>query len=142
MPSEAKASRWGCSHFDPTEVKVMPTGIGKRTISRARGLRSNMTQGERRLWKELRAFRRLYGLHVRRQAPIGSYVVDFVIHAQKLAIEVDGEHHFQPERQKLDMRRDAWLKGQGYTVLRFTTGELAEACEGCVERILKEAGRS
>ncbi|WP_318764204.1 DUF559 domain-containing protein [Aminobacter niigataensis] len=39
-----------------------------------------MTDGERKLWGELKDFRRLYGLHARKQAPIGPYIVDFVLH--------------------------------------------------------------
>jgi len=48
-----------------------------------------MTDGERRLWEEIREFRRLYGLHVRRQALIGHYIADFAIHERELIIEVD-----------------------------------------------------
>jgi very-short-patch-repair endonuclease len=99
-----------------------------------------MTDGERKLWTELRQFRRWYGIHVRRQAPIGSYVVDFVVHERRIVIEVDGEHHFEPERQIRDRKRDEWLAGQGYAVLRFNTGEIADAFEGCIEEILRELG--
>ena len=99
-----------------------------------------MTDGERRLWAELREFRRWYGIHVRRQAPIGAYVADFVIHVRRLVIEVDGQHHFEPERLLRDRKRDGWLAEQGYRVLRFNTGELSDAFEGCIEEILRELG--
>jgi len=99
-----------------------------------------MTDGERRLWSELRQFRRWYGIHVRRQAPIGTYIADFVVHDHKLVVEVDGERHLDPERQIRDRERDNWLAGQGYKVLRFSTGELAVAFEGCVQEILWALG--
>jgi very-short-patch-repair endonuclease len=99
-----------------------------------------MTLGEQRLWRELRSFKRLYGLHVRRQAPVGPYIADFVVHAVKLVIEVDGEHHFTEEGNAHDRKRDSWLSVEGYKVLRFSTGELAEAFDGCIEEILREAG--
>jgi very-short-patch-repair endonuclease len=118
----------------------MPTSIDPATISRARKLRRGMTQGERKLWAELREFRRWYGVHVRRQSPIGAYIADFMIHERRIVIEVDGEHHFQPERAIHDRKRDAWLAGQGYTVLRFNTGEIADSFEGCIEEILRELG--
>ncbi|MGB3833988.1 MAG: DUF559 domain-containing protein [Mesorhizobium sp.] len=118
----------------------MPTAIDSAAISRARALRRDMTDGERRLWAELREFRRWYGIHVRRQAPIGAYVADFVIHARRLVIEVDGQHHFEPERLLRDRKRDGWLAEQGYRVLRFNTGELSDAFEGCIEEILRELG--
>lgn len=99
-----------------------------------------MTDGERRLWGELREFRRQYGIHVRRQAPVGPYVADFAVHAHRLIIEVDGEHHFTPEGLRRDRIRDDWLATQGYRVLRINTGELSNSFNGCVEEILRELG--
>ncbi|PSJ64944.1 hypothetical protein C7I84_04190 [Mesorhizobium ephedrae] len=119
---------------------MVPTSIPPAAISRARKLRRGMTDGERRLWSELREFRRWYGIHVRRQAPIGPYVADFVIHEHRLVIEVDGEHHFLPDRMSRDLRRDEWLASQGYKVLRLTTGELSDSFEGCIIEILHALG--
>jgi very-short-patch-repair endonuclease len=118
----------------------MPTSVTPAAISRARKLRRNMTDGEPKLWSELKEFRRLYGLHARKQAPIGPYTVDFVIHSKTLVIEVDGEHHFLPDRMVRDARRDDWLATKGYRVLRFTTGELSDSFDGCIEEILRALG--
>lgn len=119
---------------------LMPNANTPKTISRARRLRRNMTDGERKLWSELREFRRLYGIHARKQAPIGPYIVDFVIQSQKLVIEVDGEHHFMPEGIRRDTIRDAWLTNEGYTIIRINTGELSDSFNGCVEEIMRAAG--
>ena len=119
---------------------MSPTIVDPRAISRARSLRRNMTEGEKKLWSELREFRRLYGVHVRKQVPIGPYIADFAIHSAKLVIEVDGEHHFTPEGLTKDVKRDEWLKKAGYRVIRFNTGELAEAFDGCIEQVLRELG--
>jgi very-short-patch-repair endonuclease len=116
------------------------TAIDPAAIKRARALRRNMTDGERKLWSELKEFRRLYGLHARKQAPIGPYIADFVLHEKNLVIEVDGEHHFTPEQMDKDRIRDAWFGRQGYRVLRFSTGDLANSFDGCVEEILREVG--
>ncbi|EDQ34190.2 hypothetical protein HPDFL43_14372 [Hoeflea phototrophica DFL-43] len=97
-----------------------------------------MTEGEKRLWSELRGFKRLYGLHVRKQVPIGPFVADFAIHSAKLVIEVDGEHHFTRQGMANDKRRDEWLKNAGYRVVRFNTGELSDTFDGCIEQILRE----
>ena len=118
----------------------MPSAIDPRSISRARKLRHDMTDGERRLWAELKMFRTWYGIHVRRQAPIGPYVADFVIHEKRLVIEIDGEHHQLPDRQVRDRLRDERLAVDGYRVVRIDTGELGNNFDGCVETILREIG--
>ena len=118
----------------------MPSLVQKDAIGRARRHRRNMTEGERRLWRELREFKKLYGIHVRRQVPIGPYIADFAVHSAGLVIEVDGQFHAEPERMALDAARDGWLRCAGYKVLRFRTGELDEAPDGCVEEILRELG--
>ncbi len=119
---------------------MAPSVISERSISRARQLRRGMTDGEKRLWAELKQFRKLYGLHARRQVPIGSYVADFAIHSAKLVIEIDGEFHTGPGRIIKDNNRDAWLNGAGYCVLRFRTGELDSNFDGCIEEVLATLG--
>ncbi len=47
------------------------------SVQRARALRKDPTDAERRLWRELRR-RQIHGYKFRRQRPIGNYVVDFV----------------------------------------------------------------
>jgi very-short-patch-repair endonuclease len=102
-------------------------------VKRAHRLRGSMTLPERVLWKALRKT----GLHVRRQAPIGRYVVDFAVHEASLVIEVDGGWHDQPETQLHDVERDAWLESQGYRVLRFRNQRVLDDLEGVVDAILK-----
>jgi very-short-patch-repair endonuclease len=121
-------------------VNAVPTVVSPSAVNRARRMRRSMTGGERKLWSELREFRRLFGVHVRRQAPIGPYVADFAVHEARLVIEVDGEHHFTTLGRSRDLSRDAWLASQGYRVLRFTTGDVAESFDGCVEEIMKALG--
>ncbi|MGE0283533.1 MAG: endonuclease domain-containing protein [Rhizobiaceae bacterium] len=99
-----------------------------------------MTDGERKLWSELKQFRGWYGIHVRKQASIGDYTVDFVVHEHRLIIEVDGEHHFTPDGLSRDVVRDAWFGGIGYRVLRFNTGEISDSFDGCVVEILGALG--
>ena len=118
----------------------MPTSVTPTAIKRARKLRRGMTDGERKLWSMLKEFRRDFDVHVRRQAPIGPYVVDFVIQAKKLVIEVDGEQHFLPEQMRRDAVRDRWLSDRGYKILRLSTADLADAFDGCVEEIMGELG--
>jgi len=52
-----------------------------------------------------------------------------------LAIELDGGQH--DEREGYDTRRTAWLKLQGWQVLRFWNNELLENEEAVLGRILE-----
>src|SRR5882724_6227534 len=76
--------------------------------SHARALRQELTKAERIIWYGLRAHR-LEGAAFRRQTPIGPYIVDFVSHAAKLIIEIDGGQHFEEGHERRDRRRDAFL---------------------------------
>ncbi len=64
----------------------------KSLTDRARRLRREMTDAERKLWGALR-HHRLAGLQFRRQAPCGPYIADFLCHAAMLVVEVDGATH-------------------------------------------------
>ncbi|WP_369797885.1 endonuclease domain-containing protein [Caulobacter sp. CCH5-E12] len=107
-------------------------------VKRARRLRNEMTASERALWKALRALDR----HIRRQAPIGRYVVDFVHHGARLVIEVDSGWHDDPEAQLHDAERDAWLAKQGYRVMRVRDGEAFGNPYLVAERVAAEIQRS
>jgi len=65
----------------------MPSEITKRTIAQAQTMRKDMTDGELKLWSELKQLKSL-GLHVRKQVPIGAYIADFAILRKKLVIEL------------------------------------------------------
>lgn len=106
------------------------------TRERARRLRARMTLPEQLLWDAVRAGRA--GLKIRRQHPLGPYILDFYCDAAKLAVEIDGEAH--RDRQAADVRRDAWLKSQGVRTLRIVATEVLRDLRGTVECIQREAG--
>jgi very-short-patch-repair endonuclease len=99
---------------------------------RARALRNNTTEVERRLWHHLRN-RQLEGVKFRRQQPIEGYIVDFVSFEQRIVIELDGGQH--ADAQTDDRQRDACLTMNGFTVLRFWNNEVFENLEGVLEVI-------
>ena len=101
---------------------------------RARQLRRNSTDAERRLWSALRD-RRLEGYRFRRQYPIGSYIVDFACTRYRLIVEADGGQHADSDS---DHRRDAWLEGEGWRVLRFWNNDVLANTEGVVQTVLRE----
>jgi len=94
---------------------------------RARELRANATDAERRLWSILSA-RKLAGVRFNRQVPIGPFICDFVSRAMKLVIEVDGGQH--DADRDADAQRTRYLEAQGYRVLRFWNNEVMENLEG------------
>lgn len=102
----------------------------------ARRMRRAPTYAEQKLWKVLRQT----DLHFRRQAPFGSYVVDFVCHAHRLIIEVDGGVHRLESVAARDAAREAWLLGRGYRVVRVSNDEASGNPYAVVERILSELG--
>jgi very-short-patch-repair endonuclease len=105
-----------------------------RSRSRARTLRHSLTDAERIVWYGVRA-QRLEGVGFRRQAPIGPYIVDFVSHAAKLVIEIDGGQHFEDAQEKRDARRDRYLASKGYRVLRFSNYDVMTNRAGVFETI-------
>jgi very-short-patch-repair endonuclease len=88
---------------------------------RARHLRKNMSDAEKRLWYYLGG-RRLGNYKFKRQEPIGNYIVDFVCHWKKLIIELDGGQHALT--QNYDEKRTAELSTKGYSILRFWNSEV------------------
>src|SRR4029077_5956338 len=100
----------------------------------ARQLRRDATDAERRLWSALRD-RRLRGYRFRRQYPIGEFIVDFACTRHRLIVEADGGHHSD---NAADLRRTAWLEGEGWRVLRFWNNDALTDTEGVVETILLE----
>ena len=106
----------------------------RQNVERARGLRRNQTDAERKLWYYLRN-RRLSGHKFRRQQEIDQYIVDFVCVDAMLVIELDGGQH--AEQQEYDGRRTRYLQAKGYRVLRFWNNEALTKMESVLEVILE-----
>jgi very-short-patch-repair endonuclease len=96
----------------------MPQRVSKRQIAFARSLRRNMNVVEDIMWRSLRGSS-FDGLKFRRQVPIGTYVVDFLCLEHRLIVELDGPPHEREEQIRHDAVRDAWLRQQGYRILRL-----------------------
>jgi very-short-patch-repair endonuclease len=94
-------------------------------LRRAKAIRSAPTDAEQRLWTILRA-KRLSGYKFKRQQPVGSFIVDFVSIRHRLIIEADGGQH----SSEVDAGRDAYLKAQGYRILRFWNNDILTNEEG------------
>ncbi|WP_209725263.1 MULTISPECIES: endonuclease domain-containing protein [Asticcacaulis] len=110
----------------------------KPKVKLARNLRRQMSPPEVRLWLRLRT-RSETGFSIRRQHPIGSFVLDFYCPEALLAIEVDGAQHTEDEAIAYDEKRDAWLLTKGIATLRipavYIMQDADSEAEGVVEFI-------
>ncbi|TWH01145.1 very-short-patch-repair endonuclease [Mesorhizobium sp. J18] len=104
------------------------SGVTKR----ARQLRHGDNEAEALLWLELKR-RKLGGYKFTRQLPIGPYFADFACRKAKLIVEVDGSQH---AGSPYDRRRDEFLRGQGYSVLRFWNTDILKHRSSVCETIL------
>jgi very-short-patch-repair endonuclease len=117
-------------------------------------LRKNPTNVERLLWQQLR-FWQIDGYKFRyvkhavkryadypgdRQQPLGFFIVDFVCLEKRLMVELDGGQHAQQENY--DAERDAWLRNQGFTVVRFWNNDVLTNMDGVVATIAKTLQRT
>ena len=108
--------------------------VSSKLRSNARALRKNSTDAERLLWAALRDHR-LNRASFRRQVPIKNFIADFVCHAAKLVIELDGGQHFSNVAERADALRSAVIEAQGFRVLRFTNHDVMTNRAGVLETI-------
>ena len=102
----------------------------------ARRLRREATFPERLLWSRLR--RSALGVEVRRQAPVGPYVVDFLVPEARLVVEVDGRSH--DGRGEVDRAREAALAAAGLHVMRVSNDDVIRDVDAVVARIVGALG--
>ena len=108
--------------------------VTERQRRRAKELRQTLTRAEALLWRYLKAHH-IDGLAFRRQVPMGHFIADFVCHAARIIIEIDGASHDFETRQRRDQRRDEWFASQQYLVVRFSNEQVLKNLEGVIESI-------
>lgn len=114
-------------------TKKMFYGATPNTFEKANWLRKNCTLHEKLLWNYLRK-RRILGVRIKRQHPIGTYVADFYCHAAKLVIEIDGPSHAATLQRAYDKERTLNFSMDGLKVIRFSNEEI----ENELEKVVKE----
>ena len=98
-----------------------------------------MTDAERRIWAILRA-QQIEGHRFRRQVPIGRYIADFVCHHARLIVEIDGGQHDLSSASELE--RSAFLKNEGYRLLRFWNNDVLANLDGVYATIAETLGHT
>ena len=66
---------------------------------------------------------------------MGPFIIDFYCAKYKLAIEVDGDSHLEPDAKRYDKERQVYIEQFGIGFLRFANAEIYEDLEGVLSRI-------
>jgi very-short-patch-repair endonuclease len=104
---------------------------------RRQSLRNSLPPAELILWSRLKN-RQICAQKFRRQFSVGPYVVDFYCPALKLAIEIDGDSHFQPGEQEKDRARQQFIESTGVQFLRLRNVEVRENLKGVLDAIYRK----
>ena len=99
-------------------------------------LRHNLTYPERKLWSALK--HRQLGIKFRRQHGVGRYIVDFYCASLHMAVELDGNSHFNTEAIQYDRVRDDYLKSLGIHVIRIWNSNVMGNIDGVLAMLERE----
>ncbi len=70
--------------------------------------------------------------------PHGMAEVDLLCRSRRVAVEIDGYHHFcDPDGYRRDRQKDVLLQQHGFVVLRFLADDVVARLESIVDTILK-----
>ena len=112
-----------------------------KSLGRARSLRRNQTEAEKKLWGYLRDSS-LNGFKFTRQTPVGPYIADFLCFNRKLIVEVDGATHGELHEVAYDAKRTEFLESCGYRVFRCYNADVFENIDGVIDGILLQLEKS
>ena len=99
----------------------------------ARDLRTEtVSKAEKRIWKALLR-RKQTGVSFKRQRPIDRFIVDFFSKEISLIIEIDGNSHYH--KQDYDRFRQDKLESLGYTLIRYTEGDVLNGLDKIKEHL-------
>jgi hypothetical protein len=111
------------THSASQSIEATVNGRGKKALV--------LSTGETVGWSEIQKTRTHWKIHR-----------GFVCFSHRLVIELDGGQHAQPRERSSDQQRDAWLREQGFKVLRFWNGDVLRNIKGVVETIHHELLRA
>ncbi len=99
-----------------------------------RELRARSTPAETILWQHIRA-KRFMDFKFRRQYGVGKYILDFYCSKLRLAIEIDGDSHFEDTAIISDRVRESFLRKHNIQTIRFTNHDIYYDFENVVNRL-------
>lgn len=101
----------------------------------ARKNRKNPTEPEMRIWCNVLRDK-ITGYKFLRQKPIGKFIVDFYCSKLLLAIEIDGDSHYQDE--DYDIKRTKILNKISVKIIRYTNYEVMGSLEGVYLDVIEQ----
>jgi very-short-patch-repair endonuclease len=106
--------------------------------NRARSLRREMTEAEKRVWEAIRRDQ-CDGLRFRRQEVLGQYIADFYCPARKLVLEIDGSSHDGSEAQCYDRERtESLFEARGLRVVRLRNEAVLKATPHQIRQAIRK----
>ncbi|MBI4225826.1 DUF559 domain-containing protein [Candidatus Roizmanbacteria bacterium] len=108
----------------------------KELLKNRRMLRNKSTRAEIILWNYLRG-KQLIGRKFRRQYSIGKNIVDFYSPKDRLAVELDGESHYNDRIYLKDKLKEKFLNDLGIRLIRFEDEMVFKSLEKVLEAIKK-----
>ena len=109
----------------------------KELKSLRQNLRNNMPPAEKILWSKLKG-KQLEKYKFRRQHSIDQFILDFYCPQAELAIEIDGDSHYDTGKSEYDVERSRKIESYGIKIIRFTNKDVYDSLDGVVDQILKE----
>jgi very-short-patch-repair endonuclease len=92
---------------------------------------------EELLHESLRKARISFATH---QPILGRFIVDVLITQKPVIVEADGSSHLHRAAVRKDAERDAVTAAAGYQTVRIPYRRIADDPDGCVQRLILEAG--
>ena len=116
----------------------MVSGFNKKELKGLRqDLRNNMPPAEKILWSKLKGSQ-LEKYKFRRQYSVDKFILDFYCPQAGLAIEIDGDSHYETDKPEYDAVRSRKIESHGIKIIRFTNTEVYDSLDGVIDQILKQ----
>jgi very-short-patch-repair endonuclease len=125
--------------FSESKTKLPPNYVKKlnnlpHLKTYRKKLRNNLTPAEAKFWTYVKNSQ-LEGRKFRRQHSIDNYIMDFYCPSEKLAVELDGQGHFDTIQAENDKEKDLFLQACGIKVLRFENRLIFEQPNRVLEEV-------
>ena len=115
----------------------------KQNVPKAKNLRYDMTEQEKKLWYK---FLKGYSVRFYRQRTVDNYILDFYCAKAKLAVELDGSQHYSDKGLEYDENRTKVLEKYHIKVIRFTNMQVIynfrEVCKAIDEEVSVRLGET